>query len=303
MKTKFSKALCSLSRFDFWVVRAGIISGCLPFDAAFMDSFDRFFFPIPFFLNLWLNLNSYFMRYSVTCRFTTVRMKWMNCFGLTRQHFTDFPRLSWWKTALHYLANKVERYREMLAVRYFFKPNSDWTDRNYGAERSSGDYLIIWTWCYSARRILRVERGTGKWAGRCLASRPRPRIFYRHPESHQLFDDVVFYHRRYPRRERRHVNSYPRSFNKGIRTGSLPGVGRFFPGCVSGEDIDFSIRIFSGLCLSPFPDAWVYHKRRTDLKKFFKQVHNSGIARINLYKKYPEAQTCTSSSGFVYLNA
>ena len=32
-----------------------------------------------------------------------------------------------------------------------------------------------------------------------------------------------------------------------------------------------------------------YHKRRTDLKKFFKQVHNSGIARINLYKKYPES--------------
>jgi hypothetical protein len=33
----------------------------------------------------------------------------------------------------------------------------------------------------------------------------------------------------------------------------------------------------------------VYHKRRTDLTKFFKQVHNSGIARINLYKKYPES--------------
>ena len=30
-------------------------------------------------------------------------------------------------------------------------------------------------------------------------------------------------------------------------------------------------------------------KRRTDLKKFFKQVHNSGIARINLYKKYPDS--------------
>lgn len=25
------------------------------------------------------------------------------------------------------------------------------------------------------------------------------------------------------------------------------------------------------------------------MKKFFKQVHNSGIARINLYKKYPES--------------
>ena len=41
--------------------------------------------------------------------------------------------------------------------------------------------------------------------------------------------------------------------------------------------------------MQAFPGAWVYHKRRTDLKKFFKQVHNSGIARINLYKKYPES--------------
>ena len=57
-----------------------------------------------------------------------------------------------------------------------------------------------------------------------------------------------------------------------------------------GEDIDFSIRIFKGgYTCRLFPDAWVYHKRRTDLKKFFKQVHNSGIARINLYKKYPDS--------------
>ena len=57
-----------------------------------------------------------------------------------------------------------------------------------------------------------------------------------------------------------------------------------------GEDIDFSIRIFkAGYRCRLFPGAWVYHKRRTDLKKFFKQVHNSGIARINLYKKYPES--------------
>ena len=55
-----------------------------------------------------------------------------------------------------------------------------------------------------------------------------------------------------------------------------------------GEDIDFSIRIFQGgYACRLFPEAWVWHKRRTDLKKFFKQVHNSGIARINLTKRHP----------------
>ena len=57
-----------------------------------------------------------------------------------------------------------------------------------------------------------------------------------------------------------------------------------------GEDIDFSIRIYkAGYQCRLFPEAWVWHKRRTDFKKFWRQVFNSGIARINLYKKYPES--------------
>ena len=57
-----------------------------------------------------------------------------------------------------------------------------------------------------------------------------------------------------------------------------------------GEDIDFSIRIFKAGCRCRlFPAAWVWHKRRTDFRKFWRQVYNSGIARINLYKKYPES--------------
>ena len=36
-----------------------------------------------------------------------------------------------------------------------------------------------------------------------------------------------------------------------------------------------------------FPDAWVWHKRRTDFRKFWRQVYNSGIARINLEKRHP----------------
>ena len=31
----------------------------------------------------------------------------------------------------------------------------------------------------------------------------------------------------------------------------------------------------------------MWHKRRTDFKKFFRQVYNSGIARINLEKRHP----------------
>lgn len=82
---------------------------------------------------------------------------------------------------------------------------------------------------------------------------------------------------------------YPRSFNMGVRREVYEALGGFSK-MRFGEDIDFSIRIFKGgYTCRLFPDAWVYHKRRTDMKKFFKQVHNSGIARINLYKKYPDS--------------
>ena len=55
-----------------------------------------------------------------------------------------------------------------------------------------------------------------------------------------------------------------------------------------GEDIDFSIRIYkAGYTCRLFPEAWVWHKRRTDFRKFFRQVYNSGIARINLEKRHP----------------
>jgi len=57
-----------------------------------------------------------------------------------------------------------------------------------------------------------------------------------------------------------------------------------------GEDIDFSIRIYkAGYKVALFSSSYVFHKRRTDFRKFFKQVYNSGIARINLYKKYPDS--------------
>ena len=80
---------------------------------------------------------------------------------------------------------------------------------------------------------------------------------------------------------------YPRSFNMGIRRDVYQQLGGFSK-MRFGEDIDFSYRIVeAGYQPRLFPDAWVFHKRRTDFRKFFRQVYNSGIARINLEKRHP----------------
>ncbi|MDG5768057.1 glycosyltransferase [Balneolales bacterium ANBcel1] len=80
---------------------------------------------------------------------------------------------------------------------------------------------------------------------------------------------------------------YPRSFNMGIRKSAFDAVDGF-SSLRFGEDLDLSMRLIAaGYRTALLDRAWVYHKRRTDLKKFFKQVYNSGMARVVLNKRHP----------------
>lgn len=75
---------------------------------------------------------------------------------------------------------------------------------------------------------------------------------------------------------------FPRSFNMGMSQDVFVRTGGFSP-MRFGEDIDLSIRMIrEGFRTALIPEAWVYHKRRTRFRQFFKQIYNSGIARINL---------------------
>ncbi len=77
---------------------------------------------------------------------------------------------------------------------------------------------------------------------------------------------------------------YPRSFNMGLSRELWQKIGGF-SNLRHGQDIEFSNRILkSGAKVIFVADAPVFHKRRTNLRRFFKQVFNWGVARINLYK-------------------
>ncbi len=80
----------------------------------------------------------------------------------------------------------------------------------------------------------------------------------------------------------------PRSFNLGCRRELYLYLGGFDESLRFGEDIDFSLRLMkAGAKTALIPEAFVYHKRRVDFRRFFKQVHNSGIARIHLETRHP----------------
>ena len=77
---------------------------------------------------------------------------------------------------------------------------------------------------------------------------------------------------------------YPRSFNMGLSRALREKIGGF-GNLRHGQDIEFSHRIIkSGAKVAFIEDAPVFHKRRTSVKRFFRQVFNWGVARINLYK-------------------
>ena len=88
-------------------------------------------------------------------------------------------------------------------------------------------------------------------------------------------------------KKKRLAKFYPRSFNMGLHRKLVDKIGEF--GTLRhGQDIEYSNRIIkSGEKVVYIQDSVVYHKRRTSLKKFFRQVFNWGVARINLYKMDP----------------
>lgn len=78
----------------------------------------------------------------------------------------------------------------------------------------------------------------------------------------------------------------PRTFNMGYSREVYEKVGGFRE--MFSEDIDMSTRIrLAGFSITLFPDVYVYHKRRGNLTKFWRQVHVFGMSRITLELLYP----------------
>ncbi len=78
----------------------------------------------------------------------------------------------------------------------------------------------------------------------------------------------------------------PRGFNMGVRKTVFQQIGGFAE-LACGEDIEMSIRILeAGLTVELIPEAFVYHKRRSTFKSFFRQVFRFGAARINIYYRH-----------------
>ncbi|HEX6981184.1 MAG TPA: glycosyltransferase [Balneolaceae bacterium] len=211
--------------------------------------------------------------------------------SLTHQTYQNFETLIIEDGSDEPCKEIVKKYEDCLNISYYYKENSgQGFSRNYGFERASGDYLVVFdSDCLIPRHYFEAVNDYLK-ENRLDA--------YGGPDrAHESFTPVqkaISYAMTSPfttggiRGNKHHAGTFhPRSFNMGISRKVYGKTGGYRITRM-GEDIEFSIRIIeNGFRAGLIPDAYVYHKRRTSLTQFFKQLFFFGRARINIGRFYP----------------
>ncbi len=185
----------------------------------------------------------------------------------------------------------VQTFENRLDVKYLEKKNSGpGLSRNYGAAHATGDYFIFLdSDCIIPQHYLEeVHRSLQQEYADAFGGPDKAAPTFNKMQKAISYSMTSFFTTGGIRGGHKRLDKfYPRSFNMGYSR-AVFNKTKGFSGMRFGEDIDMSIRILKdGFTVKLIEKAYVFHKRRTDFKKFYKQVFNSGIARINLTRLHP----------------
>jgi glycosyltransferase involved in cell wall biosynthesis len=211
---------------------------------------------------------------------------------LTLQTYKQFEVLVIEDGSVDHAADIVGTFTDKLDIKYFVKDNEgQGFTRNFGFLKAKGDYFIIFdSDCLIPGDYLQIVNDS--LAENYLDAYGGP------DDSHPSFTPIqkaISCAMTSPfttggtRGAKKGIGQFhPRSFNMGISRAVWEKAGGFIITRL-GEDIEYSIRIHSlGFKIGLIPEAKVYHKRRTNFLKFYKQIHFFGRARINVYKFFPK---------------
>jgi len=210
--------------------------------------------------------------------------------SLVRQTYKNFEVIIVEDGSSKTCKKAVDLTAEKLNIRYFFKENSgQGFSRNFGFDKATGDYFIVFdSDCILPEAYLQTANDFLKLNKLDAFGGP--------DKAHESFTKVQkainysmtsIFTTGGIRGKKNHVGSYhPRSFNMGISRAVYEKTGGYIITRM-GEDIEFSIRIGEhGFKVGLIEEAFVYHKRRTNLIQFFMQLHFFGRARINVSRFY-----------------
>ena len=181
-------------------------------------------------------------------------------------------------------------YRSLFDIHYYYKDNSGRSDtRNYGMERANGDYLLF----FDSDVILppfyfeRLKEAMETDYCDCFGGPDAADESFSDMQKAVSHAMTSFWTTGGIRGGKAVMEKFcPRTFNMGFSKKVYETVGDFKD--MMGEDIDLSIRIRNaGFKIRLIREVFVYHKRRIDMRRFFKQVNNFGQARIWLQLIHP----------------
>lgn len=189
----------------------------------------------------------------------------------------------------------LEPYRNKLKISYFYKENTGpGISRNYGVQRATGNYTIfVDSDCILPPEYVQTvyDALENKYLD-CFGGPDKAHHSFTPLQKAINYSMTSFFTTGGIRGGGETLEKFhPRSFNMGFstavfeKTGGFP-TARFAQAKAAGEDIELSIKIKqAGFSVGLIKQAYVYHKRRTSLKQFYKQVYNFGYARISLHKR------------------
>lgn len=186
----------------------------------------------------------------------------------------------------------VEQFKNRLNIQYYFKPNGgQGFARNYGFERATGDYFVI----FDSDALVPphyFETVENRLQTDWLDAYGGPDAA--HP-SFTPTQKAISYSMTSPfttggiRGSKKNLGGkfHPRSFNMGFSRNVYATIGGYKISRM-GEDIEFAIRIIdNNFKTGLIPEAFIYHKRRTNLGQFYRQTRFFGRARINIARFFP----------------
>lgn len=177
-----------------------------------------------------------------------------------------------------------------LRASYFYKENEGRSiARNYGIERSNGHWLIfVDSDCVIPPQYIDTLARELKDSGLdCFGGPDAAHDSFTDTQKAINYSMTSFMTTGGIRGGRVQLEKFvPRTFNMGFTREVYERVGGFRE--MFSEDIDMSTRIRqAGFSIGLIRPAYVWHKRRVDLRKFFRQVYVFGMSRITLALLYP----------------
>lgn len=184
----------------------------------------------------------------------------------------------------------VDKYASLIDVKYYFKDNEGRSiARNYGLERATGDYFIFFdSDCVIPDDYFsKLEKALDRSKLDCFGGPDSAHDSFSDTQKAINYSMTSFLTTGGIRGGKIQLEKFtPRTFNMGFSRKVYEKVGGFRE--MFSEDIDMSTRIKqAGFSIGLIRETPVYHKRRVDFKKFFRQVYVFGMSRITLYLLYP----------------